>query len=178
VANEGDDRRPTLARGNRLVVGPPRPVLLPRLTAAAERCSSGLRAVCPSIERDQNNSFCKLQFTRTANPRRSAMTTNRFKLLGLALGLALVALSLVPLPAHAVLRSRQLRRPVDLLFKRHLHHGGRPIRKRLRRLYSLGNTDGVLHRGHLAALLVYAAAGTSRRRAKTATAPRARRQRK
>jgi len=25
VANEGDDRRPTLARGNRLVVGLPRP---------------------------------------------------------------------------------------------------------------------------------------------------------
>jgi hypothetical protein len=81
------------------------------------------------------------------------MTMNRFKLLGLALGLALVALSLVPLPAHAVLRSRQLRRPVDLLFKRHLHHGGRPIRKRLRRLHSLGETDYVLHRGHLAELL-------------------------
>jgi Family of unknown function (DUF6289) len=36
------------------------------------------------------------------NPRRSAMTMKRFKLLGLALGLALVMLSLVPLPAHAV----------------------------------------------------------------------------
>jgi hypothetical protein len=102
VANEGDDRRPTLARGNRLVVGLPRPVLLPRLTAAAERCSSGLRVVRLPIERDRHKSFYKMQFNRTAHPRRSAMTMNRFRLLGLALGLALVALSLVPLPAHAV----------------------------------------------------------------------------
>src|SRR5438270_11896711 len=91
-----------ICRGRDRRRGSGSPEQISRCSGFGLRPGSGLRVICPPIERDRHKTFHKMQSNRTTYPRRSAMTMNRFKLLGLALGLALFALSLVPLPAHAV----------------------------------------------------------------------------